>query len=214
MTHDQSFKTNAPERYLLGEMSELEKHTFEEHFFSCEDCAESVRLGAVLAGNSHAAFAQEPVVQRERSPSWLDWLRVPVLAPSLAAAVLACLAAYQGLVQIPGLKDGYTAQSIEPVSLRSASRGTELSVPVAQRPGFFSVGVLLAAEPQGGPVSYTLVDSSGRQVTAGNAPAPAPGRSLILLLPNNAVHADNRYTLRLAQASRDLGEFPFIVMRK
>ena len=46
MTHDQSFETHAPERYLLGEMSELEKFHFEEHYFTCEECAESVRLGA------------------------------------------------------------------------------------------------------------------------------------------------------------------------
>ena len=35
--------TMASERYLLEEMSELERHAFEEHFFSCADCAEDMR---------------------------------------------------------------------------------------------------------------------------------------------------------------------------
>jgi hypothetical protein len=214
MTHDQSFQSNAPERYLLGEMSELEKHHFEEHYFTCEECAESVRLGAVLAGNTRAAFAQEPAAQKERGRSWLDWLRVPVMAPSLAAVALACVVGYQALIQMPGLRQAYTAQAIEPVALRSVSRGAEASVPVAAQPGFFSVAVALAAATQDGPVSYSLVDSSGKNVTAGSAPAPAPGRFLILLFPNNAVSKDNRYTLRLEQANRDLGEFPFTVAPK
>jgi hypothetical protein len=214
MTHDQSFETHAPERYLLGEMSELEKFHFEEHYFTCEECAESVRLGAVLAGNTRAAFAHEPATQGERRWSWLDWLRVPVLVPSLAAVALACAVGYQSLVQMPALKQAYSAQAIEPVGLRSASRGAELSVPVAAQPGFFAVEVLLAAGPEGGPVSYSLADSSGKKVTAGSSAAPAPGHPLILLFPNNAVSKDNRYTLRLEQANRNLGEFPFAVAPK
>jgi len=214
MTHDQSFETHAPERYLLGEMSELEKHRFEEHYFSCEECAESVRLGAVLAGNTRAAFAQGLAAQGERSRSWLDWLRVPVLAPSLAAVALACVVGYQALVQMPALRQAYTAQAIEPVALRTASRGAEVSVPVAAQPGFFSVAFMVAADAQGGPVSYSLADASGRQLTAGSAAAPAPGRPLILLFPNNAVQKDNRYTVRLQQSNRDLGEFPFVAVPK
>ncbi len=209
MTHDQSLQSHAAERYLLGEMSELEKHRFEDHYFTCEECAESVRLGAVLADNTRAALSERAAVQTERSRSWLDWLRVPVLAPSLAAAALACVVGYQALIQIPGLKDAYTAQAIEPVALRSTSRGSELTVPVSGKTGFFSVAVLLASDPQGGPVSYTLANESGRQVTAGNAPAPAPGRPLILLFPNDTVHPGSRYTLRVLQSNRDLGEFPF-----
>ena len=214
MTHDQSFQSNAPERYLLGEMSELEKHHFEEHYFTCEECAESVRFGAVLAGNARAAFAQESVAQRERSRSWLDWLRVPVLAPSLATVALACIVGYQALVQMPALRQAYTAQAIEPVALRSASRGAELSVAVAAQPGFFAVAIPLAAGAQDAPVSYSLVDSAGKNVAAGSAPAPAPGRFLTLLFPNNVVSKDNSYTLRLQQAGHDLGEFPFTVVAK
>jgi hypothetical protein len=115
---------------------------------------------------------------------------------------------------MPALREAYSAQAIEPVTLRSASRGAEPSVSVAAQPGFFSVGILLAANPQDGSVSYSLVDSSGKSVTAGSAPAPAPGHPLIFLFPNNMVNKDTRYALRLQQANRDLGEFPFAVAPK
>ena len=45
MTHQQALDTMAAERYLLDEMTKLEKHAFEEHFFDCSDCATEVRLG-------------------------------------------------------------------------------------------------------------------------------------------------------------------------
>ena len=45
MTHQQALDTMAAERYLLDEMTVLEKHAFEEHFFDCSDCATEVRLG-------------------------------------------------------------------------------------------------------------------------------------------------------------------------
>ena len=45
MTHQQALDTMAAERYLLDEMTEIEKHAFEEHFFDCADCAHEVRLG-------------------------------------------------------------------------------------------------------------------------------------------------------------------------
>jgi hypothetical protein len=213
MTHEQSLESQAPERYLLGEMSELERHRFEEHYFACEDCAESVRLGAILAGNARAAFAEEPV-RREvpvRNRSWLDWLRVPVLAPSAVALALACMVGYQALIQMPALRSGLGAQAVEPVALRSASRGSEPSVPVASGPGFFSIAVFVTADPQGSQLSYTLTDVSGRQAASGMAPVPAPGRSLLLLFPNSSVRNGGRYTLRVQQPGRELGEFPFVV---
>ena len=48
MTHAQAVQTGASERYLLEEMSELERHSFENHYFSCLECAEDVRTGGML----------------------------------------------------------------------------------------------------------------------------------------------------------------------
>src|SRR2546422_610857 len=41
-------ETLALERYLLGEMPGEERDAFEEHFFSCAECAEEARAGGVM----------------------------------------------------------------------------------------------------------------------------------------------------------------------
>ena len=42
MDHDLAIKNNAAERYLLGELTEVEIEEYEEHFFSCAACAHEV----------------------------------------------------------------------------------------------------------------------------------------------------------------------------
>ena len=37
MQHQQALATKASERYLLGEMSELERFDFEAHYFDCPE---------------------------------------------------------------------------------------------------------------------------------------------------------------------------------
>ena len=55
MTHQQALDTMAAERYLLDEMTEVEKHEFEDHFFDCGDCAEEVRHGELIRQEVHRA---------------------------------------------------------------------------------------------------------------------------------------------------------------
>ena len=61
MTHQQAVDTLASERYLLDEMSELERHAFEDHYFSCGECAEDVRAGAVMREGVQASTADPRV---------------------------------------------------------------------------------------------------------------------------------------------------------
>src|SRR4030095_16187946 len=50
MTDDHTFpdREHAAERYLLGEMSDADRERYEEHFFSCAECAEDVRTTAAF----------------------------------------------------------------------------------------------------------------------------------------------------------------------
>jgi len=48
LTHEQAVATMACERYLLDELSELERQAFEDHFFTCADCADAVRVGELM----------------------------------------------------------------------------------------------------------------------------------------------------------------------
>jgi hypothetical protein len=40
--HQQAIRTLAAERYMLGQMTDAERETFEEHYFNCRFCAEAV----------------------------------------------------------------------------------------------------------------------------------------------------------------------------
>ncbi len=65
MDHETAVKINATERYFLGELSEQDRDSFEEHFFSCPECAEDVRALTTFADNAKAVFrgeAAEPKV--------------------------------------------------------------------------------------------------------------------------------------------------------
>src|SRR3977135_1558934 len=100
MNHLQAVNTSAPERYLLEEMPELERHSFEDHYFSCADCAEDVRLGAVMREGARAGLAGTSAGASERSTTdsagvYQGWR---VVLPWAAAASLAVVAGYQSLV--------------------------------------------------------------------------------------------------------------------
>ena len=128
MTHQQALDGLASERYLLDEMTEVERFEFEEHYFDCAECAEDVRLGDMIRQEARrAGVAMAPNTQVGRpavvltSAKW--WRRPMVAAPWAVAATLALVVGYQSLVTVPGLRDAGGPQSIEPVMLRGATRG-------------------------------------------------------------------------------------------
>ena len=111
MDHHKAVESKASERYLLGEMSELERFQFEAHYFDCAACADEVCTGAALARGIKAVCAEDAalrprvrVVSESPRTGWFSWLSFPVLAPSAAALALGCVAVYQGFVLMPGLR--------------------------------------------------------------------------------------------------------------
>ncbi len=115
MDHTEAAKTAAIEKYLLGELPESQREDVEEHFFSCPECAEQVRLAAVFHANARAVLRDAgslDVVARERRPrfagwlnwGWLDWSGRPAFAIAGAMALLLVIG-YQNLVQIPRLRN-------------------------------------------------------------------------------------------------------------
>lgn len=46
--HEEAIKTLMAERYLLGELTENERDSYEEHLFSCQACFEQVQVGSEL----------------------------------------------------------------------------------------------------------------------------------------------------------------------
>jgi hypothetical protein len=111
MDHTEAAKTAAIEKYLLGELPESQREAVEEHFFSCPECAEQVRLAAVFHANARAvlkdAGSLDAVAQERRlrfGSGWLDWAARPAFAMA-AGMALVLLIGYQNLVQIPQLRN-------------------------------------------------------------------------------------------------------------
>ena len=115
MDHSEALELKAAERYLLGDLTGVQRQEYEEHFFGCPECAQALGLGVVfienardiLAPEAHpapasVAFAPEKVAPvPEQSPKQTpkqSWFAV-FLRPAFAAAALALLAfviVYQG----------------------------------------------------------------------------------------------------------------------
>src|ERR1700676_3255045 len=105
MDHAEATRRFAAEQYLLGELSESEREEFENHFFACPECAETVEAGVVLVANTQAVFGEGTRFPDTPVPAWKKWLGLDWgFAP--AAALAGCLlmlvvVGYQNMVQIP-----------------------------------------------------------------------------------------------------------------
>ena len=217
MTHQQALNGLASERYLLDEMTEVERFEFEEHYFDCAECADDVRLGDRIrqeARRAGAAMAVTPEAIRPAvvltSPKW--WRRPMVAAPWAVAATLALMVSYQSLVTVPGLRDAAGSQSIEPVMLRGATRGAATSVAIAPGQRFVALSADLLTPPQSS-LAYEILDANRTTVASGQSKAPASGAPLMLLVPVDELQSAGLYTLTLRDSDQKtvLGEYEFEV---
>jgi hypothetical protein len=109
MEHSEAVRLKAAERYLLGELNGDLRDQYEEHVFSCADCAEDVTSGVAFMDSAREVLSAQEisapafVPTSARSEGWLgSWLRPAFAVPALAALVL--ILAYQNAVMIPHLK--------------------------------------------------------------------------------------------------------------
>ncbi|HTS24354.1 MAG TPA: zf-HC2 domain-containing protein [Bryobacteraceae bacterium] len=105
MEHDHALKTQAVDRYLLGEMPADERQEFEEHYFICAECGRDVREGARFRANAREVL-RDPrhfqAVEDRSSRFW--WWRLPSMAPVAASLLLLGVVVYQAGFEIPSLK--------------------------------------------------------------------------------------------------------------
>ena len=218
MTHQQALDALASERYLLDEMTEVERFEFEEHYFDCADCAEDVRLGDMIRQEARRAGpARDANPQAGRpavvltSAKW--WRRPMVAAPWAVAATLAMVVGYQSLVTVPGLRDAAGPQAIEPVMLRGKTRGAGTTVTVAPGQRFVALSADLLTPPQSSSMTYEILDANRSTVASGRSAVPSSGAALMLLVPADELQNAGRYTLTLRDGDQKtvIGEYEFDV---
>ncbi|HEY3741286.1 MAG TPA: zf-HC2 domain-containing protein [Bryobacteraceae bacterium] len=100
MDHQIALNTQAVERYTLDELTSPEREEFEEHFFTCADCAAALREHEAFAANARAVFKEDQLAAthsnrtpQPESKSWAQrikgWFGMRTLIPAFAALVLA-----------------------------------------------------------------------------------------------------------------------------
>ncbi len=222
MNHEQAIASLAPERYLLGEMTELEKHEFEEHYFDCAECADDVRAGDLMREHSGSGALSQGVVampQRAQSsvvqqnPVGRQASGIRQVLPWAVAAGLALVASYQSFVAVPALRDAMAPQALAPIALRPASRGAAPEVSVVAGQPFLLVSADVQVQPGTAALWYELLGPARTAVISSRAALPSPGAPLLLLLPVDALPEAGQYTLLVRDTDASgavLGEYSFV----
>lgn len=203
MRHAEAGETQAAERYALGEMDEGERDRYEEHFFSCPECAAAVKAAVLFVENAKAVLERDdlPAEDEPRKRVLLDQVRrfvswKPLVwpVPAGVAAGLALLlggpASYLALVEVPRLERARAeAESLQavPGQFLAVSRG---EAPVVSVSGSQRIAVLTLSPSMSRTARSILCevrDATGRAVLSSVVPAPAPGDELRILLPTGTL---------------------------
>lgn len=90
MEHTEAKSMQCAEKYVLGELSPSERATFEEHYFTCQECAADVRAITTFIAASRKIFRETPASERVRKPGagWFAWLRPQIAVPVLSVLLL------------------------------------------------------------------------------------------------------------------------------
>ncbi len=198
MEHQDAVDSRALERYLLGEMSDVERQAFEQHYFDCPECAAGVEAGATLAANAATAF---PERGQAGARSWRRLSFWPTLAFSAGLSLM--ILGWEEMIRIPVLKTQFatiTAPRAYPVTfLRSVTRSADQTITLEK--GAAQFGLMLDLPPGDAASVWNcrLEDASGKTQWRIQARRPAvPGEPLNLLVPGSL--APGRYVLVLSPA--------------
>ena len=216
MTHEEAADGRAAEKYVLSELSPEERADFEQHFFDCSECAESVRLGEILAANAREVFLQQADSQAAPRPAgaiesggFAKWLW-PAFVFALALVVLLTIANGVLLNRLSRLG---APQSYPAFFLRGTARGDEQVLTIPRTARF--VGVSVDVPPGRRFLLYrcSLADASGRQRLSADLTAPADSQAALNLLIPTSDLVPGRYDLVLGgidgAALFELGRYPF-----
>lgn len=208
MDHEVATTTHAIERYLLGEMPATERDAFEEHYFSCAECAAEIRSASDWMRDMKAALVEEESRPKVSPPSRFSWFRIPVLVPTFAAVTLAVVVGYQNLSVLPDLQ--------APRSISSAlilDGRTRSDVPAINGDG--ALRFLTAVD---GATSARLfvevLSSSGSSVRRGEVAAPPAGRPLDVYFPGTLGVGRYDLVVRDGQEGRELTRSTFAITKE
>lgn len=219
MDHTEAARSNAAERYVIGDLPVAEVEEFERHFFECSQCSEELRALSILAANARAVFAESPapvasappVAAPEPQPRVKDKVRAWWREPWVFGPAFAALAVVAFLSFAPGMRE--PSAKIEQIStypLFAAARGAETLVTPSA--GATSYTLYLDKTWEGSGDSYRAVireEAGDKERASFVLKDPGAGRFLEISIPAHSLAA-GRYVLAVQSASNtDLARYPF-----
>lgn len=209
MDHNEAMHSQACEKYLLGELSRELREAYEEHYFSCQECALHLRTTAQFLGASRQVLAAQPVtadssLAARPSTGWFAWFKPSIAVPVFAALLL--FIGYQNFVAIPHYKQASSPTVLPMYSLiagntRGAQGGLVFTVSPNQPFGLY---VDVPADPSYSTYLLRLQDPSGATVLLPSVSSAEAQKTQVVTV-NPGQQAGN-YTLAisgLAQPSAD-----------
>lgn len=170
------------DKYLLKELSAVQAEEFERHYFECAECAGAVESGEILIANAREVLREMPEeAQVAKSAGWFSgfsWAWRGMLMPATAMA-LAAVCIYQGAVVIPRLNQPRILPAFQ---LLGASRGVEEARVVPAGAAAFVISGDIPPDAHAQKYLCQL-QTNGRTVFSLDAPPPAPGQPVTILVP-------------------------------
>jgi len=203
MDHNEAIRLQAVVKYVLGELSAVQRDDYEEHYFDCAECAVDIKALATFADTAREVLRQEKANQfaKDLVPArggWLRWLQPVVAVPAFAALLL--IIAYQNTVTIPYAREGASSGAAQIFVTSRApkmavTRGSEDIAKYSVRQGQ-SVPLKFDFTPKRSFDAYVcqLQDESGRAVLQVRVPGSFTNKELNLVVPANSVKP-GKYTL-------------------
>ena len=217
MNHSEAVEQMAVERYLLNELSPDAREDFEDHMFSCQECALDARVATMFIEEAKVQlgnFAPSRVeaknagnTARGRVHRFL-WWRPAFAVPAFAALLV--VIGYQNLVTFPALRTSASQPSVVPIAaVPAATRGGARTTIIADRANGIALPVDLPLDPGiGSFVSYSfeLKDPTGKLAWSGSIQAPPPDPSgdlqFSVVIPGRTL-VNGTYSLSISGARFD-----------
>ena len=208
MDHNEAIQLQAAVKYVLGELSPVQREEYEEHYFDCAECAIDIKALATFADTTREVLRQEKENRLAKNlvparGGWLRWLQPVVAVPAFAALLL--IIAYQNTVTIPLLKNAPSRALaeiygqtflIQPSDTRRGNEAPAKEAPLEVR---LNEGFLLQLDfiPASTFRSYLcqLQDESGRVLQQVTVPGEKAKQELLLPVPAGLLPRPGKYSV-------------------
>jgi hypothetical protein len=209
MNHQDVINRKLVERYLLNEMTEKDRGAFEEHYFSCADCAQDVLSAAKFIENARRPLeALETGADGAATAADRWWDRWLALAPkpALAAGCVFLAAGWIGqnlaMTAAPEVTGSYFV---------TATRAAGGPRKIAVLPGQQRVGLLFNyTDASVAKFRFVLEDRNGGPLLRFDGDAPGDTNDIQVMIPVTDLRSGT-YTLRARNAATgvEVAALPF-----